>query len=78
MKVWVVSHGDSLFAENIGVHQLEDFAFNQANEEMAIGEWEDPYIHISDGTDEDVRYIKATTWLRGDDFVSIEEFEVKY
>lgn len=77
MRVWVVSRGDDSFAENIGVHQVEDFAFAQANEEMAIGTWGDPYVH-QDSSDPDVFYIKMTTWLRGEDFVSIEEFEVKY
>lgn len=62
----------------MGVHQLEDRAYEQANELMAVGEWANPYIHEDRG-DPDVSYVKMVTWLRnGVEFVSIEEFEVKY
>lgn len=77
MKVWVVSRGDDYYSENIGVHQVESYAYDQANAEMQLGEWGAPYTHEGKGAP-DVPYIKAVTFLRGGDFVSIEEFEVKY
>lgn len=63
--------GDDTYSENIAAHQLESKAYEQANELMRNGVWGDIYTN----TDGDVTH---NTWLKNDQFVSVEEWELRY
>ena len=72
MKIYIVVNGDvSDGAENAGVHQVENYAIEQANELMSVGEW-------SEAQQFDTGYCSCITWFRNDDFVCIETWELEY
>lgn len=71
MKIYIVVQGDYYYADNVGVHQVESYAIEQANELMAVGEWSEV-----EQFDSDLR--SYTSWFRNDDFVCIETWELKY
>ncbi len=75
MKIWIVGQGyyheDS---QNVGVHQVEEYAQRQADDLMAVGEWGDAYVHVDEETGR-----KSWCWTRDySDIVYLEEWELSY
>jgi hypothetical protein len=71
VKIYIVAKGNDDYLVNVGVHQVESYAIEQANDLMTFGEW-------SGSREFDTGYSSGIAWFRNDDFVFIETWELKY
>ncbi len=74
MKIYIVGKGVVYdHSMNEGVHQVEDYAYKQADELMAVGEWSDAQHFDQDNH-------KVMSWFRedGEEYVFVEEWELSY